>query len=307
MAEYSAYFHRMKALLSGLLLAGLMMPAMPLHAASPSPSSFSSPPVTMPGGSLCWSLLEPGLALALLAEAHSSPKQGHRITVLRIDPGYYDFCLYSTAWDRTGAMTIGQWAETQNLTAAINAGMYLPDGHTSTGYMRRGEAHNNSRIAEKYGGFFVCGPRRPDLPGAAVLDRTVDDWERLLPNYDVVVQNFRLMGPHGEQTWPEDGPAHAIAAIGMNAAGHILFLHCRDAISVHRFVEILNAHPELDISAAIYVEGGSQAAMALRLPGFQQVWAGRNAAEALFGGDGSHLTLPNIIGIRPRAQQTAKP
>ena len=86
----------------------------------------------------------------------------------------------------------------------------------------------------------------------------------------------------------------------MDKAGRILFLHCRDAVTVNRFVDILNAHPALETASAIYVEGGSQAAMALRLPGRSMVWAGRNAAEALFGGDGSRLPLPNVIGARPR-------
>lgn len=118
-----------------------------------------------------------------------------RVTALRLDPDHYEFSLHSVAWDGPTALSIEKWAETLNLTAAVNAGMYLPDGKTNTGYMRRGKDLNNSRIASRYGGFFVCGPRREGLPAAAVLDRSVDDWETLLPDYDVAVQKLPPVRP----------------------------------------------------------------------------------------------------------------
>lgn len=255
--------------------------------------------ITWAGSGILWRNLAPGLDLATLA----APRDGQAavlVTALRIDPARYDFSLHSVLWDGPLPRTMEQWAETLDLTAAINAGMYLPDGRTNTGYMRRGELHNNSRIAAKYGGFFVCGPRKPGLPGAAVLDRTVDDWENLLPEYEVAVQNFRLFGSRGAQIWPENGPVHAVAAIAADSGGRILFLHCRESVTVHRFVEILQAHSGLSLSAGIYVEGGSQAALTLRLPARQVTWAGRSAAQFLLGGPGGQTPLPNVIGVRPR-------
>lgn len=260
-----------------------------------------SVPVTRAGHDMVWENLGQGLDLAALA-APRDEQAAVLVTVLRVDPAYYDFSLHSVLWDGPLARTIEQWAETLDLTAVINAGMYLPDGRTNTGYMRRGELHNNSRIAARYGGFFVCGPRQAGLPGAAVLDRTVDEWETLLPQYEVVVQNFRLLGARGAQIWPENGPVHAVAAIGADAEGRILFLHCRESVTVHRFVEILLAHPDLHLTAAVYVEGGSQAALTLRLPGRSATWAGRSAAQFLLGGEGGQTPLPNVIGARPRAR-----
>lgn len=259
-------------------------------------------PETEAGGTLSWVTLADGLDLALLAEA-AADQEPVRVTVLRFDPARYEFSLHSVAWDGPTARGIEEWAEALDLSAAINAGMYLPDGKTSTGYMRRGQSLNNSHIAGRYGAFFVCGPRREGLPPAAVLDRAVDDWEALLSAYDVVVQNFRLFGPGGVQVWPEDGPVHAVAALAQDQAGNILFLHCREAVSVHRFVDVLNAHPDLRLRAAMYVEGGSQAAMTLRLPGSSATWAGRNAASLLLGGKDGRSPLPNVIGARPRTAQ----
>ncbi|MCH5277587.1 MAG: phosphodiester glycosidase family protein [Desulfovibrionaceae bacterium] len=286
------------------VLALAMLPLLPLPGSGAEPPS---PPAVQTareaarqaGHALSWTNLAAGLDMALLTE----PDEGQapvQVTIVRMEPDLYEFSLHSEAWDGPPARTIRQWAESLNLTAAINAGMYLPDGKTSTGYMRRGEDVNNSRIASRYNGFFVSGPRRAGLPPAAVLDRAVDDCEKLLPAYDIVVQNFRLFGPGGSHLWPRNGPVHAVAAVAQDEDGRILFLHCREAVSVHRFVSALNAHPDLRLRAAIYVEGGGQAAMALRLPGQSAVWAGRSAASLLLGSEDAVITLPNIIGARPR-------
>lgn len=274
---------------------------------SPAPANDGSGGSTPPS----WEVLAPGLELATL-ENPADP--GVRIAALRIDPERYDFSLHNVLWDGEPARPLEAWAENLDLTAAINAGMYLPDGRTGTGYMRRGEARNNRRIADNYGSFFVAGPRVAGLPGAAVLDRSVDDWETLLPQYEIVVQNFRLLGPDGAQLWPENGPMHAVAAVGMDRAGRILFLHCRSAVTVHGFVRVLLASPGLELIAAMYVEGGSQAAMLVRLPGFRQLWTGHHPADLFFGQVGRIAPLPHILGVRPGAgtdpasvPQTANP
>ena len=163
--------------------------------------------------------------------------------------------------------------------------------------MRNGERTNNGRIVSRYGAFFVAGPREEGLPRAAVLDRDTDDWEHLLPRYDIVVQNFRLMGPEGAQLWPENGPEHAIAAIAEDMNGRILFLHCPDPASVHDFVEALAAHRELNINSAMYVEGGSEASLLLRLPGQFRLWHGMSPASYMFSSRGDAIPLPNILGV----------
>lgn len=79
--------------------------------------------------------------------------------------------------------------------------MYLPDGVTSTGYLRTGETVNNGRVVSKFGAFFVAGPDSPDLPGADLLDRSTDDWENLLPHYTMVVQNYRMISSDRRLLW----------------------------------------------------------------------------------------------------------
>ncbi len=260
----------------------------------------AEPEPSRPGQDIVWLKLEDGLDMARLAYSGQNDGGFSRriiIRALRFDTEYFDFRLFSSRWEDQGVPTMREWAEKKNLTAAINASMYLKDGQTSTGYMRNGERTNNGRIVSRYGAFFVAGPREEGLPRAAVLDRDTDDWEHLLPRYDIVVQNFRLMGPEGAQLWPENGPEHAIAAIAEDMNGRILFLHCPDPASVHDFVEALAAHRELNINSAMYVEGGSEASLLLRLPGQFRLWHGMSPASYMFSSRGDAIPLPNILGV----------
>ena len=260
----------------------------------------ADPEPSRPGQDIVWLKLEDGLDMARLAYSGQNDGGFSRriiIRALRFDTEYFDFRLFSSRWEDQGVPTMREWAEKKNLTAAINASMYLKDGQTSTGYMRNGERTNNGRIVSRYGAFFVASPREEGLPRAAVLDRDTDDWEHLLPRYDIVVQNFRLMGPEGAQLWPENGPEHAIAAIAEDMNGRILFLHCPDPASVHDFVEALAAHRELNINSAMYVEGGSEASLLLRLPGQFRLWHGMSPASYMFSSRGDAIPLPNILGV----------
>ncbi|WP_298066791.1 phosphodiester glycosidase family protein [uncultured Mailhella sp.] len=255
-----------------------------------------------PGHTPAWLPVERGLELALLScgrQQDGASVQNFLIRVLRIDTTLYDFVLCSARWESGRVLSIREWAAAKQLSAAVNASMYQADGLTSTGYMRSGEQTNNSRVVRRYGSFFVAGPRSPGLPRAAVLDRERDDWERLLPQYDIVVQNFRLMGSDGKQLWPENGPRHAVAAVAEDLNGRILFLHCENAVSVHDFVEALKSHSELNLNSAMYAEGGSEASLLLRRDEGVFVWTGLSPAN-YFSGTGDGPPLPSVLGAVPR-------
>ena len=267
------------------------------------PACAQEPETTLPGRDIAWVSPEDGLDMALLSFTPENGEDFSRrltIRVLRFDTAYYDFRLFSSRWEGGIVPSLREWAEKKDLAAAVNACMYHKDGETSTGYMRNGENVNNGRIVSRYGAFFVAGPRVPGLPRAAVLDRDRDDWQTLLPLYDTVVQNFRLMAPGGRQVWPENGPRHAVAAIAEDMNGRILFLFCSDPTSVHDFVAALNAHKDLNLNSAMYVEGGSEASLLLRLKGHAKLWNGMSPASYMLSSRGLDIPLPNILGVMKR-------
>lgn len=297
--------HRIREAIAAWALA-LGVVACPAWALSAEPESGQAEEIILPtavaplrGGD--WRELASGLFVREYAR-----RQGGRteFVALRIDPHRCEFVLCSAALDGGAPRTPEQWARERGLVALINAGMYLPDGLTSTAYMRRGDKANNGRIAEKYGSFFAAAPRQPRLPDAVLLDKDADDWKTLLPQYDIVVQNFRLLGPGGVQRWPENGPRHSIAAVGMNARGEIFFLHHETPVSVHEFVRMLREESGLGLTRAMYVEGGAQAVLGVWTSGENLYRAGRHPASFLLGG----LALPNVLGVRlPGAGKSDSP
>lgn len=105
-----------------------------------------------------WRMLEKGLELGLFPAQFGDSK--FEVVVLRIDPAEFVFSVYTVSQNGR-ALSLGEWARQHGLVAAINASMYLPDGVTSTGYLRVGETINNGRIVSKFGAFFVADPIRP--------------------------------------------------------------------------------------------------------------------------------------------------
>ena len=285
----SGRIFRILALALGIALCPAWSAALEAENASGEEMALPGPDAPLKGGD--WRELAPGLRVREYVRGEAERVE---FVALRMDPQRCEIVLCSAAFDGKAPRTPEQWAGEYGLNAVINAGMYLPDGLTSTAYMRSGEKTNNGRIAEKYGSFFVSSPRQPSLPDAALLDKDADDWKALLPQYDVAVQNFRLLGPGGVQRWPENGPRHSIAAVGMNGQGEIFFLHCETPVSVHEFVRILREESGLGLTRAMYVEGGAQAVLGVWTPTEKIYRKGRHPANFLLGGP----VLPNVLGVR---------
>ena len=143
------------------------------------------------------------------------------ITVLRISPQKYEFVLLMRSKEGD-AFTPSQWAARYTLTALINASMYLPDNSKSTGFMRDNEHINNGFIHNSFGSFFVANPRSSDFPAVDIIDRHQTEHDQLLPNYGIVIQNYRLFSTSRKPLWPEKAKESSIAAVGKDAKGNIV-------------------------------------------------------------------------------------
>lgn len=244
-----------------------------------------------------WENLEEGFQLGVFP-ARFDDGDVFEVVILRIDPARYAFTV-ETASAEGRSLSLGDWAERKDLVAAINASMYLPDGITSTGYLRAGENVNNGRIVSRFGAFFVTGADSGDLPDANLLDRSADDWENLLPHYRMVVQNYRMISSERHLLWKPGGPEHSISAVGRDGTGAILFILCREPLTGVDFGTLLLALP-IDVRLVMYTEGGSQAGLLVRTQARREVWMGRYLAELWVSGS-QGAPLPNVIGVRRRS------
>ena len=182
--------------------------------------------------------------------------------------------------------------------------MYLPDGLTSTGYMRSGDYINNKRIVQRFGAFFAAQPDDPDLPRATILERDTDIWRELLSHYSVVIQNYRIISSGRRILWSPGGPLYSISAVATDGTGNILFLHSREPVEAYSFAQHL-LHLPLDIRTVMYVEGGGQAGLLVRSQKLEREHQGRNAVDFLVSGNRTVL-LPNVIGAKPIARENTR-
>lgn len=250
-----------------------------------------------------WRELAPGLELR---EFRISDRLGDLageqgvVAVIRIDPLRHEIRL-GTALHSGRPLSVQEWSRQAGFTAVINAGMFRSDDRLrSTGYMRDGQVVVSNFFHPGYSAFLLFGPRDPSQPPVRWVDRKLDnDWESLLDNYDGVIQNYRLISRDRENLWEPTDRRHSAAAIGLDRAGQLLFVHCRPRLSIHEFAQALLDLP-LDLTGAMYVEGGADAAMYVQANGFVGRWVGEYQTDFFQGSNKNFWPAPNVLGIRPK-------
>lgn len=227
------------------------------------------------------------------AALNDNPSSRQELVVVRVEPKKAAFELHLAS--RTGqAHTLEEWADMAHLAIATNAGMFLPDHLTHTGYMRYNDHVNNSRVVNKFGAFFVAAPKKGSkLPPAAILDRYADNWEQLLPQYNLVMQNYRLIDEKKNPIWPADDRKMAISALGQDKQGRILFLFCPVPMDGNEFARTVLDLP-LDVTRLLYLEGGSPAMLLLDTGAGREIWKDRGVINGLL----PSTPLPNILGVK---------
>ncbi len=297
-SDFSLFWRSVCRLLCVLLLLALC----PFSASSAeAPPQQKTPPQQTPSPKK-WEQLEAGAELGhfihLREQSHDYLPPVLELVVVRLNPAYFDFALISASEKGEAPKSLEEWALTEPFAAAINASMFLPDGLTSTGHLRNTRHVNNPRIVGRFGAFFLADPVDPLLPRAQLIDRNHDDWQRLVPLYREVVQNYRLISADSRVLWASGGPEYAVAAVGADRAGNIVFIHCREPVPGEYLGKVLLELP-LDLRMAMYVEGGSHAALMVRMGAVNRVWQGRKAADFL--SNGLNTPLPNLLVARRRA------
>jgi hypothetical protein len=261
------------------------------------PPSGNVIPISEPGGR--WQTLEPGLDLGEFIAPRGSPVGDSQITAVRIDPAYFKVDLLSVVGlALPEALAIDDWTRRYQLSAAINAGMFERDRRTTTGYARVGTVTLNPKWKPTYQAFLALEPDDPKLPAATILDAECDDVKGLQAHYRVVLQSLRMVDCKGQNRWAQAQRAWSTAALAVDDAGRILFIHARSPWPVHDFIENLLALP-MGISRAMYLEGGPEASLSLATSAKSFVRVGSFETGFNENDDNQSLwALPNVIGVR---------
>lgn len=247
-----------------------------------------------------WRLIEKGLSYAEIVTTEKSFLGNSKVSVLKIDPKYYEFTLLCASQHDKKRRTADQWAEKFGLTAAINAGMYQKDMLTNVGYMKNFKHINNGYLRKDYKSIFAFNPHNASQKEVQILDKSCLNLKQAMKQYKTLIQNIRMIDCNQKNVWQQQDKQWSIAAAAVTKSGEVLFIHSRSPYSVHDFNNFL-LKSGLNIYNAMYVEGGPEASLYIsdkdvqieKMGSYETGFTEHNK-NAVF------WPIPNVIGIKKK-------
>jgi len=273
---------------SGLLLIILLFP-------DKSPAKYCPPPT------IIWKQLSPGLFAAEVKGPHTSKFPDSKVTIIKIDPAYFNFEMVVATESDSTLHTIKDWCEMKNLMGAINAGMYsLKDHITSIGYMQNYNHINNPSVKENLNALAVFNPKDKTLPSFQIIDMKNQDWKAILKNYNCCFQSIRMIDNNGEAVyWKNRHTLRcSMTVLATDKSGNVLFLFSRSPYSANEFINFM-LNSGLNIQTAMYLEGGPEASIYAKTTDGEILKFGSYVSRSNPNDDNTELRkMPNILGFR---------
>ena len=247
-----------------------------------------------------WQQLDKGFELGIFLSPQPAEVGDSLVRVLRINPKYYRFQLLNASAIKDGIpLTPKQWCQRNGLIAAINPSMFQTDYKTSVSLMRTKTHTNNPRLSKDMT-ILAFDRQSADVPYVKIIDRQCEDFEFWKKKYRTLVQSIRMISCKGKNVWKQQQQKWSTAAIAIDSQSNILFIHVRSWYSTHDLNKILKKLP-LDISIAMYTEGGPQAQLYINTGKKEYEFVG-SYEKSLLQSNAALISwpLPNVIGISAR-------
>jgi hypothetical protein len=247
-----------------------------------------------------WQQLGKGLELGIFPIPQTAQAATAHVRVLRIDPNYYRFRLLNVSAIENGLpMTPRQWCRQNKLVAAINPSMFQTDYKTSVSLMRTRTHINNPRLSKDMT-IFAFDKLSKNVPPVKIIDRQCEDYELWKKKYGTLIQSIRMISCKGHNVWNQQPHRWSTAAIGIDRQAKVLFIHVRSPYSTYDLINVLKKLA-LDISRAMYTEGGPQAQLYINSGNKEYEFVGSHDTGADATREGSiSWPLPNVVGISKR-------
>lgn len=247
-----------------------------------------------------WQNLADGLELGIFDSPQPAEIGDSKIRILRIDPGRYDLKLLTASVSTKGrSLSAKQWCRQNGLVAAINASMFQADYKTSVSLMRTRTHVNNPRLSKDMT-ILAFDRLGSGVPAVKIIDRQCEDFKIWKNKYGSLVQSIRMISCKEKNVWHQQPKKWSTAAIGIDTADRVLFIHVGSPYSTHDLINILKTLP-LQIARAMYTEGGTQAQLYIKTGAQEYEFVGHseidlsNHTNSLFS-----WPIPNVIGISLR-------
>jgi hypothetical protein len=227
-----------------------------------------------------WKPLQSGVDYATIDELH----------VVRVDPVKAKLRAGLASEAGIGPITAADWSRKLDLAVAINMGMYQTDYRKNVGYLRAG-GHRNNEHWNHYRAAVAIHP------GVKWVDLEKPIRPPDLDDYEIVVQNLRLIAGPRRNVWSPSDRRWSEAALAIDSAKRLLFLFSRKPYTMHELNDLL-LHLPLDITQAMHLEGGPEASLSIHAGGVDLDLCGsyetgfeENDANA------KQWPIPNVLGV----------
>ena len=247
-----------------------------------------------------WQQLDKGLELGIFLAPQAAAGGDSLVRVLRIDSRYYQLKLLNASRFKKGVpLTPKQWCRKNGLVAAINPSMYQTDYKTSVSLMRTKAHTNNSRLSKDMT-ILAFDRQKANVPRVKIIDRQCEDFQSWKQKYGTLIQSIRMISCTGKNVWKPQARRWSTSGIAIDQQDKVLFIHVRALYSTYDLINILKKLP-LNISRAMYTEGGPQAQLYINLGDKEWEFTGSyetNSNQA--NEDPVSWPLPNVVGISRR-------
>ncbi len=245
-----------------------------------------------------WQSIGKGLSYTRL-EVLETKEVVESLAVVRIDPNLNSFRVYHGPPQR-----LQSWQEMTEAAVIFN-GSYFTKEWQPVGLVVSDGRLIGPRRNVAMRGMFVAEPRgiSPDLPRATILDLVANPVDvNKLPWTQGVMSYPLLLDSRGRIRVKKTDLQAQRTVIGTDRRGNILVIHTAgDFFTLYELAKFLKASP-LEIDAALNLDGGSKAQLAIKTPDFSFFAPSslEQSARELF--DVTAPLLPTVIGVFPRQE-----
>ncbi len=252
---------------------------------------------------ILWKQIDTGLYAAEIDGPHVSKYSDSKVSLLKINPSYFNFELVVSTQHDSILRTIKDWCDLQKLEGAINAGMYsLKDHISGMGYMQNYDHINNPKVKNDFNALAVFNPKNVSSPAFQIVDMANQDWKAILQNYNSCFQSIRMIDNTGTPVYWQHKPVLrcSMTVLATDNSGNVLFLFTRSPYSVNEIIDLMLKSP-LDIQTAMYLEGGPEASLYAKTADAEIIKFGSYVSRTHPTDDNVELRkMPNLLGIRKK-------
>jgi hypothetical protein len=249
-----------------------------------------------------WTELEQGLYKKEFLAQFPSFLGDNKLTIIKIDPSFFDFEMYNAETIDSKKRTIDNWVNSAGLVGAVNAGMFITEGKqlTCSGLMINKDYVNNNTLNQRYEMVLCFNPVHQYLQKVRLVDLTCSDEQYFMwqNNFQTVSQCLKVISCGQYVNWRGKNGYWSQVLWAQDKDGKTLWIFARSPFKTTDLAKQL-LDSDLNIDKMMYLEGGPEASLYVNSRG--NVTAKMGSYETDFNENDNNNQfwgLPNIIGIR---------